>query len=160
MKKSEKMLLGVLGAAVTFFVLDTFVLSSDEEKAKLDSDKKITGLEKSEDNAEKSARPSKVSKVRPVRKKAASVIASSTFADWKRDPFLGSFDPALIDSLQNNLPYVLKAISWRGEEAHVIINDEVYKMGEPKDGFLVEGIRDDQVFCVKDGERFVLRLGE
>ena len=160
MKKSEKMLLGVVGVATVIFILDTFVFNDEEDATLAKEDDKASSATVSEKQEPESAKIKKRKK-QPDSPATTSIKGgTSTLVSWKKDPFLGSYSPALVDSLQGSSPYVLKAISWRGKEAHVIINDEVYKMGEAKDGFLVEGIRDNKVYCIKNGQRFVLRFGE
>lgn len=150
MKKSEKILLGVLSIVITFFVLDTFILGSDKKRDPKNSGS--TGLDISGESTD------------PSQRKAGRVNQASfnpdLFTKWKRDPFLGAFTAELIDSLQGNIPYVLKAIAWRGKEAHVLINDDIYQLGVPKNGFLVSQVLDSTVVLSRDGERYILTLGE
>ena len=158
MKKSEKRLLIFLGLAVSYFVIDVFILKPDDSetaaKSKGNQDAQTTVL--NESSAKISSRTTKM--------KAQNLVMASLdlsdLANWRKDPFLGSFTAELIDSLQGSIPYVLKAIAWRDETAHVIINNEVYKLGEEKDGFLVSEVRNDSVICYKNGQRFVLTFGE
>ncbi|MEE9169475.1 MAG: hypothetical protein V3U73_06890 [bacterium] len=160
MKKSEKILLGVVGIAIAFFVLDTFVFSSKKRDIQAGDKKQSVSAPDSENVITELASTDQQPKAVNRDIESSMTESSTIFSGWKRDPFLGSFRPELLDSLRGNIPFVLKAISWRGDDAHVIINDEVYKMGEAKDGFLVAEVRDKQVVCVNKGVRFVLRLGE
>jgi len=156
MKKNEKRLLIFLGIVVGYFVFDIFILKSDDEENQAKSKQ---NLEQPEVNEQISDTGKKSMRKTTWNVKLASMDLSE-IRNWNNDPFLGSFKPELIDSLQGSTPFVLKAIAWRDEMAHVIINNEVYKLGEEKDGFLVSEVRKNSVVCFKNGQRFVLTLGE
>ncbi len=156
MKKSEKRLLIFLGLVVGYFTYDIFISKSDDEDIQVKSKQDIR---QPVDNEQISGTGKKSRRKTTGIAKFASMDLSE-ISNWNNDPFLGSFKPELIDSLQGSTPYILKAIAWRDEMAHVIINNEVYKLGEEKDGFLVSEVRKNSVVCFKNGQRFVLTLGE
>lgn len=157
MKKSEKRLLIGLGLVASFFVYDTFLSKSDDEEVQ-PKVKKTQVLEEPINNT-----PVNNKKQIQRRNKPKLAMASmdfTKFSDWEKDPFLGSFTQAMIDSMQGSIPFVLKAIAWRDAIAHVIINDEVYKLGEKKNGLLVSEVRNNSVVCYINGQRFILTFGE
>lgn len=156
MKKSEKRLLIFLGIAVVYFGFDIFILKSDDEEIQVKSKQDLIQPEVNEQISDTGNK----SRQKTTRKVKFASMDLSKINNWNNDPFLGSFKPELIDSLQGSTPFVLKAIAWRDEMAHVIINNEVYKLGEEKDGFLVSEVRKNSVVCFKNGQRFVLTLGE
>jgi len=80
---------------------------------------------------------------------------------WKRDPFIGAFTPALLDSMGFKKPqlYVLKAISWKNGDAYVLINDDIIKVGESMNGLKVLRVDGNRAICEKNLRKFSLILG-
>jgi len=80
---------------------------------------------------------------------------------WRRDPFIGAFTPALLDSLGFKKPqlYVLKAISWKNGDAYVLINDDIIKVGESLNGLKVLRVDGNRAICEKNLRKFSLILG-
>jgi len=90
---------------------------------------------------------------------------------WGLDPFDKSY---LVDELPEIDPgsgsqavkteivelddYVLSAISYRGDEAAVLINKEVLKLGDSIDGMRVVQILSNTVILSKDGKKYIIKL--
>ncbi len=150
LQKREKILLGVMGAAVTIFLLNQFVFTKKTPT-------KAPALVK---------KPATVQRVSRFAKQATFAKANhqrevKTIGNWKRDPFIGAFTPTLLDSLGFKKPqlYVLKAISWKDGEAYVLINDDIIKVGETLDGLTVLRVDGNRAICEKNLRRFSLILG-
>ena len=90
---------------------------------------------------------------------------------WGLDPFYKSHlinELSKIDPESGNLAaeieivelddYVLSAISYRGNEAAVLINKEVLKLGDSIDGMRVEQILSNTVILSKDGKKYIIKL--
>lgn len=101
-----------------------------------------------------------------------SLKKDSSFAfNWGEDPFdkshlveeLPDIDPETGDKivepeiveLDN---YTLSAISYRGNEAAVLINKEVLKLGDTIDGMRIEQILSNTVILTKDGKKYIIKL--
>ena len=56
--------------------------------------------------------------------------------------------------------FFLKAISWRDSVAYVIINEEVYREGESKNGIHVLDVIGEQVYFTYNGKRKMISFGE
>jgi|Deesub1362B_J571_1020462.scaffolds.fasta_scaffold01140_5 hypothetical protein len=158
MEKRQKILLGLLGLAVLVFLLDRFVLSSKTQTA---------GAPAAGRTAQKNVQPGKEEVLLFSSAGARVVLAGqgldpSVFRQWQRDPFVGAFTRALLDSLRGKKeePLVLKAISWRDSTAYVIINDDVFREGETRGDITVLAVRDEKVFCLYRGRQYVLTLGD
>ena len=93
---------------------------------------------------------------------ANNTIDPELLVKWNRDPFLGAFTKELLDSLQERPieEFFLKAISWRDSVAYVIINEEVYREGESKNGIHVMDVIGEKVYFSYNGKRKVLSFGE
>jgi hypothetical protein len=150
LQKREKILLGVMGVAVSFFLLNQFVFS-----------KKTTGPAK---------RPPLARQVQGKSAPRAAIqsehrmpkLRGMRFVNWRRDPFVGAFTAELLDSLgfqQKVRPYVLKAISWKNGEAYVLINDTIIKVGETVNGLTVVSVDGNRAICEKNRRKFSLILG-
>lgn len=70
----------------------------------------------------------------------------------------GSGDPAAETEIVELDDYVLSAISYRGNEAAVLINKEVLKLGDSIDGMRVEQILSNTVILSKDGKKYIIKL--
>ncbi len=150
LQKREKILLGMMGAAVAIFLLNQFVLSKKPPV-------KSPALVK---------KPSMVGDVNQfVRKvsipKMTNPRVFKIAGRWKRDPFIGAFTATLLDSMGFKKPqlYVLKAISWKNGEAYVLINDDIIKVGESLNGLKVLRVDGNRAICEKNLRRFSLILG-
>jgi len=163
LKKKEKILLGVLSSVVIFYFFDMFVLSKKEEvkpvKSKIEKRNETSKVSSSglNSNTALSINRNNVKKISSNR-----TIDPKLFSKWKRDPFLGAFTSELLDSLQKRerVEFELKGISWRDSIAYVIINDDVYRKGESKNGIHVIDIMRDKVIISSNGLRSTLMFGE
>ncbi len=88
---------------------------------------------------------------------------------WGQDPFFKTFEIQIPDT--SNYPeqqelvqldnYVLSAISWHGqgfEEAVVLINDGILRIGDEIDGLRLETILSNSVILIKNGRRYILNI--
>lgn len=163
LKKSEKILLGVLGGAVLLFVLNMFVFSSGKKETvkRINNVKKMFGIPL--DSKTKLNPQLGLSILNDIKKSyVENVLSRDIFTKWKRDSFLGAFTPEMLDSLQErgSEEFVLKAISWRDSIAYVIINDDVYREGESKNGVHVLDVVGKKVYITYNGKWKVLSFGE
>ncbi len=150
LQKREKILLGVMGIAVGVFVLNQFVFS-----------KKSTSPAK----RPLLVKPNRTQQVAKGEMKSGQLLPrlhGVQFVNWRRDPFIGAFTEDLLDSLgfhQKVQPYVLKAISWKNNEAYVLINDNILKVGDTVDGLTLVAVDGNRVICEKNRRKFSLILG-
>jgi hypothetical protein len=79
---------------------------------------------------------------------------------WGRDPFTPLLGDQEIPRKTGDDNLSLSAISWKGGEAVVLINDFVLREGESADGVEVVEIHPSSVVLKQDGERITLRLRE
>ncbi|GBD94592.1 hypothetical protein BMS3Abin05_02203 [bacterium BMS3Abin05] len=153
LQKREKILLGVMGAAVGLFLLNQFVFSKKPSPAVA----KPAALVK---------KAAVVKRINPLVHPVSAVKSGpkkflKRFKGWKRDPFVGAFTAEILDSLgyQKEQPYLLKAISWKNGQAYVLINDDIVKVGENVNGLKVLRIDGNRVICEKNLRKFSLILG-
>ncbi len=163
LKKKEKLLLSVLIIIGSYYVIDTFVLS-DDKKGVTKKGKKIERVEKNLPNKLKDAKADFEKFFNPDIRRVLieQEMDPKLLSQWQRDPFLGAFTSDILDSMQQKDPdfFVLKGISWRGNIATVIINDEIYKKGETKNGVRVLSVYKDKVEMSFEGKKTTLKLGE
>ncbi|MCD6166267.1 hypothetical protein J7K19_06135 [bacterium] len=159
LKKREKILLSIMTGAVVLFIVNQFLCSS--QKSQLGQSASTTKTSRTRKTNAKG--PTTYSQIKPNQlqtwiKRQPNVVYSS----WGRDPFLGAFTRELLDSLgvRREKPYVLKAISWKDGKAIVLINNDIIKVGETKNGLTVLAVEGDRVVCRKYGSIFSLRLGD
>lgn len=150
LQKREKILLGVMGAAVTFFLVNQFVFTKGTP-VKAPPLAKKPGVVQRVNRFAKQVSFTKMNHRRELK----------AIGNWKRDPFIGAFTPALLDSMGFKKPqlYVLKAISWKDGEAYVLINDDIIKVGETLNGLKVLRIDGNRAICEKNLRKFSLILG-
>jgi len=77
---------------------------------------------------------------------------------WGRDPFIPILGEQIIPRRTRDNNLSLSAISWKGGEAVVLINDFILREGESADGAEVVEIHPSSVILNQDGERITLRL--
>ncbi len=167
MKKSEKILLVILAISVAIYLLDMFVFSKKESAPVV---KKPGVVQKNVAGGNAGKMESFWSKQKNSGQNARLIMAGASldktiFMQWKRDPFLGAFRRDLLDSLRGiqrkeGSPFVLKAISWRGNVPYVIINEDIYQKGESRNGLTVLDVIGEKVYCLHNGKKFILTLGE
>ncbi len=161
LKKSEKMLVGALACVASIYLFDMFVLSSDEEEVPKKG-KKIERIEKKSTSPIADAKKNFDSFFNPDLKKVLieQKVDPSLLSEWQRDPFIGAFTPDILDSMQQKDvgAFILTAISWRDNVAYVIIDDDVYKLGESKNGIHVLNVSDDEVTVSFEGKKSILKL--
>ena len=150
LQKREKILLGVMGAAVTIFLLNQFVFTKKPLAKSSVRGKKPAIVQRVNRFAQK------VTFAKPKHRRELKAIGG-----WKRDPFIGAFTPALLDSMGFKKPqlYVLKAISWKNGDAYVLINDDIIKVGETLNGLTVLRVDGNRAICEKNLRKFSLILG-
>ncbi len=152
LQKREKILLGVMGFAVSFFLVNQFVFSK-KSPAPVKQPPLAKQVRVKTNPA--AGMPAGLEAIRPR-------LQGARFVNWRRDPFVGAFTTELLDSLgfhKKVQPYVLKAISWKNNEAYVLINDSIIKVGETVDGLTVVAVDGNRVICEKNRRRFSLILG-
>ena len=163
LKKNEKILLGVLIIIGSYYVIDTFVLS-DDKKVVTEKGKKIERVDKILPKQLKDAKADFENFFNPdiQRVLIEQEMDPKLLSQWQRDPFIGAFTTAILDSMQQKEPdfFVLKGISWRDNIATVIINDEIYKKGETKNGIRILSVFKDKVEMSFEGKKTTLKLGE
>ncbi len=154
----------MLTISVTFYVFNTFILSDDKKPAPAKKNKiQVIGDQTLKPGVQETPLLDFPVKSAIRRVNMNSMVNSEFLTKWKRDPFLGSFTPDILDSLQKREkvePFVLKAISWRDSVAYVIINDDVYREGEQKNGIHVIDVIGNKVIYSFNGKKSILRFGE
>lgn len=100
-------------------------------------------------------RPQRSPKENPRR-----VLRSRTgFTTWGRDPFAEAFRLAKFDSSRSDSTnFVLRGVIWKGNEAYVLIGNDIFKEGERHGDLTVVSIEKDRVVCKKRGRTVTLVL--
>lgn len=164
LKKNEKILLGVLIALGSYYVIDTFILSDDKKDVAGGERKRIERVQNNLPGQLKDAKEDFENFFNPdiSRVLIEQEMDPKLLSQWQRDPFVGAFTSDILDSMQQREPefFVLKGISWRDNIPAVIINDEIYKKGETKKGLRVLSVSGDKVEIFFNGKRKILKLGE
>jgi len=151
LRKRERMLVIFMSVVVFFFVMDRLVCRSSKtqpspQKAKVARTNPFVpkNLAQKKSKARKSAR-SRRSKIAPLR----------WHYSWGKDPFLKAYE---MKSGGARGARQLKAISRRGKEVYVVIDDLILREGEAADGLEVIRVEGDKVICRENGKIFVLSL--
>lgn len=151
--KREKVLLGVAGIILLFFLVDRLVCGSGSKR---NADKLAPQIQEEVAKIPDTAVPSP-----KLISKQKSIEIKFPISNWGRDPFLGLPQEAREDTISAKGPYLsFKAISWKDGVAYVLINDIIMKEGEEKNGIQLLQVKKDRIVCRKGGKVFTLTLGE
>lgn len=80
------------------------------------------------------------------------------YETWGRDPFASRYREGVSDIGIHDSDLSLSAISWKGTEAFVLINDSILEEGDRVDGAEVVKIFTDSVVLLKNGRQIVLNM--
>lgn len=146
---------GVAGGALVMFLLNQFVCG-DEASAPPSVAQEKTVQQQAAPGPAKAAGWSS-SGIPRDRGRQKTV----KFATWGRSPFaeahrLVKFDSTRVDSND----FVLRGIIWQGNEAHVLIGDEILKEGERSGDLKILDIEKDRVVCKKGTKVVTLVLND
>lgn len=154
----------MLTVSVTFYIFNTFILSDGKKTVPANKNKiQVIGDRTPKPGGQETPLLDFSVKSAIRRVDMNTMMHSGVLTKWKRDPFLGAFTPDILDSLQKREkvePFVLKAISWRDSVAYVIINNDVYREGEQKNGIHVIDVVGNKVIYSFNGKKSILRFGE
>jgi len=158
LKKSEKILLIVMGAVVIIFILTRFTGKSDKKSPR----KQPSTVNRVTSNIENIA-----SKVVGTQQQKSISPLKKQYDSWDRDPFqpiVTVRKQRQIESLKLediSKKYSLKGFFHsEGEKSYVMINDEILAEGEEKDGLRIEDIQENRVLCTYRGRSFTLEWKE
>ena len=159
LKKSEKRLLIILGLALVAFMVDRLVLGKSDDKTLAQSEQPVRTV---------APMPSAMAAGSTVQ--IASLAGKKQFETWSRDPFNDS--PAAYTtgvrkraggSGKSGKPKKqpeLKGLFWKAGDAYVMVNDDILKEGEEKEGLKIERVEGKAVFCRKGNRSFTLYWSE
>ncbi len=154
MQKREKILLAITGVAALVFLFNYFVCGKQKAPTPQIANKVVTEI------------------TGPGQPVAAGVKSSNQVKEsdlsnrinlntWGRDPFAETYRLTYYDVTKNDSSnYVLRGIIRKGDEAHVLIGDEIFKSGEKIGDLKVLDIEDDRVVCKIRGRVVTLLLNE
>lgn len=165
METRQQILLAILIVAGGYLIFDTFIRSDDNGRPETKT--AVTA-------------PAKKTKSPPTKGKATKTAVASTNAgkwfpdfsqnSWGRDPFFYPSREKQVEintgeksNVVENLAgerYQLTGISRRGNDAFVIINNEVLKVGDVLDGARLLEIHSNSVVMENNGEKFVVALSK
>jgi len=153
LKKREKIMAVVAGACLLVFLVYQFVCSNTKDPAQ-QSEKKAAKKETLLQAAIAAVRPDAKINHGPVNK-------TLKFDTWGRDPFteayrLAPFDTTVTDSES----YVLRGIIRKGNDASVLIGDEILKEGQGFGDLKVIDIKKSEVICKKGNKLVTLVLND
>jgi hypothetical protein len=161
LKKSEKRLLIILGIALSVFLFDRLVLSKKGGKN--------TAQAQSRQQAESGVLlSSAIAEGSAVQ--TASMDERMQFEDWGRDPFSDSRSRTTAGSWKSKnvagksketvQKPELKGLFWKGGVAFVLVNDNILKEGEEKEGLKIERVEGRTVQCRRGNRSFTLYWSE
>jgi type II secretory pathway component PulC len=155
LKKREKILMGMAGLVAVFFVIDRFVCSDKVQQPPQVTKKSEVKTPKSNNTASVKTGSKQTKKV--LRKRADTRSLSYDF--WGRDPFVGAIRLAELDSTStDSSDFVLRGVIWKGDDARVLIGDEILRKGERAGDLEILQIKKDRVVCKKNGKIVTLLL--
>ncbi len=83
------------------------------------------------------------------------------FTSWGLDPFAEAYRLVKVDTTPNDsTDFVLKGVIWKGNEAYVLIGDDILKEGEQKGDLKILEIEKDRVVCMKGKHVVTLTLSD
>lgn len=159
LQKREKIMVGLAGGALAYFLINMFVCSGDEPEPHLVATKTVEqAVSKEVKHAKAAAKPGPA---KTTFASAARPSVSLTNVTWKRDPFALSKRLAPPDTtLQDSMVYTLNGIVWQGGRALALIGNYILPEGGEAENIRVVEIERDRVVC-KTGQRvFTLFLEE
>jgi hypothetical protein len=145
MTKSQKRLIVVLLLVLAFAAFD-FIKNSDEYFS-FYSGEKTTERKTSGDT-----------KIVRANVQGQGKKEQAYLQNWGRDPF---FDKSLVKTyvrVKREVPLILTAISYQGENSMVMINNKILTLGDQIEGFQVASIDETQVLLRKGDQTKILRL--
>jgi hypothetical protein len=154
LQKREKILLAAVGLTAVFFVFDQFVCGEKAQRPEITK----KSVKETTKPANSDAIKAKVkSQVGHSQKKGCALPVEYT--SWRRDPFAEAIRLARSDSTKRDSSnFVLKGLIWKGEEAYVLIGDDILKSGEQKGDLKILDIDRNRVICRKGGKIVTLVL--
>jgi len=151
LKKSEKRLLIILGIAVAVFLVDRFVLSKSDKKSPpqpVNQTSTVTGLASA--------------KVKTAVVSTRNIEGKKVFDNWGRDPFNEKVYTGKCGGkfARSGSTPKLKGLFWKEGHAYVMVDDEILKVGEEKEGLKIERVEGKAVFCRQGNRSFTLHWSE
>ncbi len=152
LKKREKMLAAATGSLALIFLLNYFVCgekkpSKSTRRVQPAVESAVVGLAKSLVSAQ------------PVRSRLERTGPLPSDISWGRDPFAETFRLARSDSSAEKVEdFTLRGIIWKGNQAHVLIGDQILREGEESGDLKVLDIQRNKVVCRKADRIITLTL--
>ncbi len=146
MTKRDKVLLGLTGIAVIFFIIVDpyyFIWKSPPEP-----------------ETPGGANPDSI-KVAVAGKSTVAAIAQPArkrvqLEEWGRDPFVQ--EQQHLDFVKTASDLKLTGISLRGRDRYALINSKIVKVGDEIGNMIVAAIKEDRVILKKNGRDFIIQL--
>jgi hypothetical protein len=157
LKKNEKRLLLILGIAVLVFLFDRLVLSRKGAKPAPEARQQITGIVPAA-SAENLRSPALT----------GPGNGNKPYETWGHDPFIdsrasggskSSVAGAAKTSASKPLPE-LRGLLWKDGQAYVMLNDEIIKEGEEKQGLRIDKVEGKVVYGRRGNRSFTLYWSE
>jgi len=153
LKNREKILLGGTGFVLIIFLVNQFVCgkpkgASEEIPAKTKNQATSAGAQSAADSTKKDS---------AVRKRVRGPRVE--FAVWGRDPFAETYRLAVLDSSgADSSDFVLRGVIRKGNDALVLIGDEILREGDERGDLKILDIEKNRVVCKKRGKIITLVL--
>lgn len=157
LQKREKILMWIAGLVAVFFVIDRIVCSENVQQLPQVAEKPVVKkLHSQSSNVVKSE--SKQTQ-KPFNRKDNNEFTKLKV--WGRDPFVGTIRLTEFDSSStDSSDFVLKGVIWKGDDAQVLIGNEILKKGDRVGNLEILEIEKDRVVCKKNGKIVTLLLKE
>jgi len=143
--------MGVAGATLIFYLVNQFLCGKSDPQAQ-SAPQQVAAA------AQPAPQPAKDEKSTTAPRKRGSPQRSD-FSAWSRDPFAESFRLAQGDTTESDSSdFVLRGLIWKGNQAHVLIGDDILKEGDQIGDLKILDIDKNRVVCKKRGKIVTLIL--
>ncbi|MBM3328401.1 MAG: hypothetical protein FJY67_02875 [Calditrichaeota bacterium] len=162
-KKNEKIMIALIGAAAAYFLIDDpyrFIWKKPDpppeaaaDTAKAPPQAPGVPLGGAGPSAPAGSEPATPVVEAPKRPRRDPVV----FANWGRDPFVQV--QRHIDDAEMVAGMKLGGISVKGRDRYALINSRIVRVGDEIEGMIVERIDSDRVWLSKSGRSYTLTWG-
>lgn len=140
-----------------FFVVDRLVCGKKARQAPEATKKPVAQTAKPLPTDTKQTR----SRDQVISSRKRDAGRSIEYTTWGRDPFAEAIRLAQSDSTESDSStFVLRGVIRKGDEAYVLIGDDILKSGEQKGDLKILDIDKNRVVCKKRGKIVTLVLEE
>jgi hypothetical protein len=154
LKKREKVLMSAATSVLVYFLVNQFVCGKSEPEEEANAQQQPVIAASAADVPTTPAAEPKAAA--PKRRSATERIK---FASWMRDPFALTYRLAPADTVEaDSSDFVMRGVIWKGNQAHVLIGDNVLREGDQVGDLKVLDIDKNRVVVKKKGKIVTLIL--